>query len=318
MTDKENNQNLSGEPESPKVDDYDPSVESDLNDSDPKLETATIELHFVSGYRGREGKSFFVKTIAHYCAGRHKLITLVDCDRINPDVSNVYKEAERVFFSENQDTEDDPDAILNWATERKKPVLINLPGQVHEIVTAWIDRTLIPVIVENAELGENDHREVEVKIYNWFLFNGERDSLNLFVKSLKHFGGCVQHILVRNHGMTSDWSVVDTHEDFKLFSGLYTDNSKGEVVQDEKGLEIRDNQALPIKRVIQINLPRLSKKERDRLNTEEVTFAQALLPPVDKVGNTQEGKKAWPLWSRQRIQDFLKKAEAELENTGLI
>ncbi|HEY9866954.1 MAG TPA: hypothetical protein V6D21_22460 [Candidatus Obscuribacterales bacterium] len=275
-----------------------------------------INLHFVSSHRSKDGKSFFAKTVAHYCESQGKPIILVDCDRTNPDVSNVYKQAERVFFSENRETENEPDAILEWAMERNLPVLINLPGSVHELVTAWIDRTLVPIIVENASLRGDARPEVNVQIYNWYLCNGEQPSLNLFLESLNYFGGCVQHILVRNYGLSSNWKLVEDCEDLQRFCRSTVTHSQEPSSSNCDDAQVKDRHGLPIKKVLQIDLPSLSTQERNRLNREELTFAQTLVKPSSN-GLTPEGYKAWPIWSRQRIVDFLKKASVALDSTQL-
>ncbi|MFB2920202.1 MULTISPECIES: hypothetical protein [Aerosakkonema] len=300
------------------VDDKEGGKMAIIDDLNNQSEIPVIKLHFVSSHRSKDGKSFFVKTAAHYCGDKGKPIILVDCDRTNPDVSNAYTEARIVYFSENQETENYPDAILEWASENNLPALINLPGGIHELVTAWIDRTLVPIIKENASLQENENREVDLKIYNWFLCNGEQASLNLFIDSLNHFGGCVQHILVRNWGMTNNWKIVDESTDLEPFCKSPKDKTEEEIATDKgKGIQLVDSHGLPIKKAIQIDFPALSSQEGKRLAREEVKFAQAILRP-EQDGLTNEGKKAWPLWERQRVINFLKKASAVLDNTGLL
>lgn len=274
------------------------------------------------GEIGGVGKSTFIKTMAYYYQKKAKSVIVVDCDRTNHDVWNMYKEneieaAHRLELSDNTEREDAADEILNWAAEKETPVLVNLPAQADTNIRSWIDRTVLPIIQLPAS-----ERDVDIQLNYWFVTNGSKESIDLFLDSLQHYGGHIQHLLVRNYGTGSNWESVDSNPYLnkltqkiirlpKVKNGSAVierpkSEQKDAVVNhvDEIGKEI-----LPI---VQMEFPRLAKRERDKLNAEGISFRQALSTSNDN------GRKPWPLWERSRLYAFTSEAAIVFAETGLL
>lgn len=144
-------------------------------------------IHFIDGEKGGVGKSLFARVMVQYCRDRQLAYVLVEADRSNPDVGEVYPEGcEQVVFSEAERKAYDADRIFDLAIAT--PVIVNLPAQVFPSVTDWIERNGV------LEMG-GQHG---VTICKWFLCTGGYDSVQLLIQSLKRFEGKVQHVFVRN------------------------------------------------------------------------------------------------------------------------
>jgi hypothetical protein len=161
-------------------------------------------IHFIDGEKGGVGKSLFARVMVQYCIDRQLPHVLVEADRSNPDVGEVYPEGcERAVFSEAERKAYDADRIFDLAI--KTPVIVNLPAQVFPAVTDWIERNGV------LEMGTQHG----VSICKWFICTGGYDSVQLFIQSLKRFDGKVQHVFVRNWGLCDDWSHLDSREELQ-------------------------------------------------------------------------------------------------------
>lgn len=170
-------------------------------------------IHLVGGEKGGVGKSLFCCCLAYYCDQHNIEYHLVDTDPLNPDVGQIYSGITDIHFRATEEM-----AVINSKQAAKvdqifemaitKPVLVNLPANVHDSVSYWI---LSNGLLEN----ESDWlSETGVDICQWFLTNGSYTSINLFLESLKTYKGKLPHILVRNRGLNQDWESVDQREDF--------------------------------------------------------------------------------------------------------
>jgi hypothetical protein len=194
-------------------------------------------IHFIDGEKGGVGKSLFARVMVQYCIDRQLSHVLVEADRSNPDVGEVYPEGcERAIFSEAERKAYDADRIFDLAI--KTPVIVNLPAQVFPAVTDWIERNGV------LEMGSQHG----VSICKWFICTGGYDSVQLFIQSLKRFEGQVQHVFVRNWGLCDDWSHLDSREELQ---------------------QLLAKQKVPV-----LDFPKFSYRERDHLDAKRIPFSE--------------------------------------------
>jgi hypothetical protein len=192
-------------------------------------------IHFIDGEKGGVGKSLVARVMVQYCIDRQVPHVLVEADRSNPDVGEVYPErCERAVFSEAERKAYEADRIFDLAITT--PVIVNLPAQVFPAVTDWIERNGL------LEMGAQHG----VSICKWFICTGGYDSVQLFIQSLKQFDGKVQHVFVRNLGLCDDWSHVDGREELQ---------------------QLLAKQKVPV-----LDFPKFSYRERDHLDAQRISF----------------------------------------------
>lgn len=287
------------------------------------IEKEKIVVHISGGEIGGIGKSTVGKTIVYYYQKKEQQVIVVDCDRTNPDVWNMYQNneveaAHRLELSDHTDREDAADEILNWAVAKKLPVLVNLPAQADTNIRAWLDRTVLPLIELPAE-----EKDVEIQINYWFVTNGFKESIDLFFNSLWHYGGHIQHILVRNHGIASNWGNIDNDPDLTYLTQKIIRLPKAAknqaiiekpaIAKKDKTIKDVDETGHKILPIIQMEFPRLAKRERDKLNAEGISFREALSASTN--GN---GRKVWPIWERSRLYNFTADAITVFAETGVL
>jgi hypothetical protein len=193
-------------------------------------------IHFIDGEKGGVGKSLFARVMVQYCIDRQLPYVLVEADRSNPDVGEIYHEGcERAIFSEAERKAYDADRIFDLAI--KTPVIVNLPAQVFPAVTDWIERNGV------LEMGTQHG----VSICKWFICTGGYDSVQLFIQSLKQFDGRVQHVFVRNWGLCDDWSHLEDREELQ---------------------QLLAKQKVPV-----LDFPKFSYRERDHLDAKRMSFS---------------------------------------------
>ncbi|MGK7872522.1 MAG: mobilization protein MobD [Xenococcaceae cyanobacterium] len=203
-------------------------------------------INFIDGEKGGVGKSLFARCLIHYFEENNLSYTLVDADT-NADVAEVYEGIKDINFKVSDDmtamnsrAAADVDRIFELAKE--KPVVINLPANVHESVAYWIK--------DNDLLEGEIVKSAGVSLCKWFLCSGSYDSVTLFLNSLKTFEGKLPHIFVRNYGLCPDWLNVDSREAFKQAKEQY---------QFEE-----------------VKFPGLRFTERDYLEENRIPFSMAL------------------------------------------
>lgn len=224
-------------------------------------------INLIDGEKGGVGKSFVAKTMVQYAIDRKIEFTAVETDRSNPDVANIYGAiVKRAILSENEKQAHKADRIFELALE--KPLIVSLPSQVHRPLRTWIENN------ELLEIGEKH----EVSFQKWFVSNGEFDSIKLFIKSVKHYGDKVPHILVRNFGLCDEWGQIE---------------DDAEVQESIKNYDVKV-----------IDFPKLGHNERYLINKEQLTFGDA------RESNTLT------ILGKQRVVNFLNSAYAAFDSTG--
>ncbi|MDY7008551.1 MAG: hypothetical protein SWX82_32675 [Cyanobacteriota bacterium] len=134
----------------------------------------------------------------------HIPLVLIDADRSNPDVKNVYsgKFQDLIiegFFSENSKEKSASHTIFEAAVG--KIAIINVPSSAKRAIDSWLNI--------NDLFGLAEMMSEPIKFTKWFVTNGQKDSLNLFVDSVDEYGGKMTHLLVPNNYFCDDWSLLN-------------------------------------------------------------------------------------------------------------
>lgn len=243
-------------------------------------------VHLINAEKGGVGKSFTTSVLAEYLKSRKKLFYLVAADRSNPTSTNRYKEKDEpypvksryqefweesvrfIVFSESEKKEDAPDDLFELALERT--VVVDLPAQAFRPVSGWITKKNIFQLA----------KEHQVRFCNWFVCDGEDDSIHLFLQSLKFYKTEMPHVLVKNWGRCDDWEYFEEQEELQ--------------------------QAIEEYKVPVIDFPKLSDGKRIKINARRWTFEEAL----------ESGE--FKTVARQDIKTFLDKAYAAFESAGVL
>ena len=238
----------------------------------PKLATTLPlrQLICIGGEKGGVGKSLTARTLCQYMIDRSLPYLAAECDRSNADLLRTYGhynfdgQKHVAIFSEGERYEDAANPLLNLAAEHR--VIANLPAQVFNALKQWLTANAIFELA--TELG--------VGMYHFHVSDCGYDSLSLFVKYVKTFGGNLNYVFVQNLGLSDDWTAF--HDDEEI-----------------QGL-IKQYQ-IPI-----ISLPKfIGTKDRNLIDKLSLTFGEAR--EYDQFGAI----------SRQRVKTFLRKAYAEFD-----
>jgi hypothetical protein len=237
-------------------------------------------IHLLDGEKGGTGKSWIARTMMQYfldagnASGRsadaaHVLFKGVDADRSNPSLNRVYgahTETEYAFFSEDYKLADAADGLIDFAMTHH--LVVNLPAQVHRPMTQWIrQKGLIAYAAANG-----------ISLVKWFVSDGEKDSLEVFLKSVEEFGSEIPHVFVKNYGRCDEWDYFEAYQSVQAAIAQY--------------------------KVKVIDFPELAVSKRIPINAESMTFAQA---------RQYEG---FPTLGRHQIVIYLREAYQAFESTG--
>jgi len=264
-------------------------------------------VHFFDGDKGGVGKSLCCSVFSQYFLDSKIPFVLLEADRYNPDIARKYKGLADIDFAIFSDDPDKTkaDEIIEYA--KKKQVVISLPSQVGKPLSEWLDDAL-----ETAE-------EERIKFIRWFVVSGSYESLNLLRLSLKRYASKMQYVVVKNFGLSDDWTpleaVPDPGIDYeKLPEWKASEGGDNEESELEQLIEQRETEAKQIVYLMRkygvktIDFPKLPARERYLLDAYNLTFSKALSSRVF------ESKSM----SRTRIRKFLQAAYEQFESTGLL
>jgi len=230
-------------------------------------------VHCFDGDKGGIGKSFTSMVFMQQYLDKNLSFVPVEADRYNPDVANRYTDLgfQYAVFSEDEREgtrrkEENPDRIIDFATQ--KDVIISLPAQVGLPFSKWLDTAVIAC------------EDNGVRIIRWFVTSGTFESLALFSRAIKKHGSAMPFVLVKNWGMSEDWSELEDDEDLQKLIEKF--------------------------KVKVIDFPKLDWKEANLTQKNNWTFAEA------------RESKDLHLMQRTRVKAFLKKAYSAFESTGLV
>lgn len=169
--------------------------------SEPKPKKDFTTIHFVGGNRGRIGKSFYSSLLCHTYGSNNKTFTLFDTDTYKKDVSSMYGGITEVTFDACNEimTNHSDDAIKVdriYEESIKQDVIVNMPSDSHKELFFWLK--------QNGLDDANFLQEEKIRIYIWFLSNGEATSLQLLKKTTED-SGAFKVVLVRNEGIDHHW-----------------------------------------------------------------------------------------------------------------
>jgi len=230
-------------------------------------------IHWFGGEKGGVGKSFVCRSAIEYMLAKEKDCIIFDTDRSNPDVLRLYKQAagaRPAILSEAEKYEVAAGTIYNAALEEQKPVLVNLGAASFRSLKLWMEKNYV---LRSAKLNG-------ITFYNWFVSNGGSDSLRQFGEALDYFGNSVQHVFVKNFGMTDDWSALNA--DDELLARM-----------DAAGVTV-------------LEFPRfVGNRDRNRIKDLGLTFAAA------------QRHEAFDMLSQQRIKFYLDDVFDEFDKRGV-
>ncbi len=172
-------------------------------------------IYLVNGELGGTGKTTYTSVFYEYRMAEDS-IELIDTDRSNPNVGlrylpEEYEKGASIFFSDHQDEYAIADEIFERATKVKGDVLVNLPAQVASILDNWIQRNQLFEMA--AEHG--------IRFVNWYLTNGSFHSIRLFKSFVEKYQDNMVHVLVKNHGLCSNWEHLSADVDLDKLKDRY-------------------------------------------------------------------------------------------------
>jgi hypothetical protein len=235
-------------------------------------------IHLMDGEKGGTGKSWVARTMmqcyidAGNASGRSSdaaniAFLGIETDRSNPTLSRIYGDYTRyAIFSENAKFADYADELFDLAMTQH--LVVNLPAQVHLSLTRWIRQK--GLIEYAAATG--------VSLVKWFVSDGEKDSLGVFLRSVEEFGTEIPHVFVKNYGRCDEWDYFEAYDSVQAAIQQY--------------------------KVKVIDFPELAVSKRIPINAESMTFAQA---------RQYEG---FPTLGRHQIVIYLRNAYQAFESTG--
>jgi CobQ/CobB/MinD/ParA nucleotide binding domain len=204
-------------------------------------------IHLIGGEKGGVGKTLFAMSLLHYFEIKGIERELVDADPRIPDVADVYGGITDIHFQ----TIDPVSLIHSQQVQKldklfelalKKPVIVNLPGNVHDATSNWL--------IENELLSVESIKESNVSFCQWFLSDGSNTGIDLFDKSLQDYDGKLLHILVINQGLNPYWSKLNLGDKLEQLSQQYS--------------------------FLAIEFPGLALAERNYIKQHNLSFSKAL------------------------------------------
>ncbi|MFP5275377.1 hypothetical protein [Coleofasciculus sp.] len=304
-----------------------------------------MRVHLVDGEKGGTGKSFLCKTMVEYCLGQKLPFVLIDTDRTNPDVLEVYADkcpAYKCFFSENEENVDSADPILYRAMEGNH-VIVNLPSQIYTFVSEWFERTGIlseefasallasteveSELTSEAAACETSAEESESPAQSEMEVLGEVEQSpgksDIEDDSHQADQGEVNPIQFDGKVEFYKWFVCTGQPDsVDLFVQSLADRGdkiphilvKNEYwTKDFSVLETPSiKELIEEYEVEEITLPKmiLSEKERQFFSTHKMSFSDAIAG--------KKWQKEWRILSRQRVATYFKQAKSTLSQLGLL
>jgi len=220
-------------------------------------------IHLFDGRKGGVGKSLSTRTVAHYFNQRHFPHVLVDAD----PKGDVFLTCggQQIVFSEADSKLYDADQIFDLALSQT--VIVNLPANIGEALIGWLERNQI------LKLGAN----YGVKVIDWFVCSGHKESVEEVVGSLNYWQGRLQHVVIRNHFQGKDWVTLSQTEPLKS--------------------------ALEKWNPLMVDLPALSRRERDYLENNRVPFSKI-----------QDHREELGILGEMRVQGYLEDAFTSIDS----
>lgn len=156
----------------------------------------------ITGFKGGVGKSLFACALLEYLLWKSLVSFLLEFDTVNPDLRRKYHRritTKLGVFSDDPNKENAANVLPNTTMEGN--LLANMPAQIFTEFKNWNNNNAIPDIC----------REFNLVFVNMHISDGNKDSLNIFIRSVEAFPD-MRHVFVKNWGMRSnEWSDFDAH-----------------------------------------------------------------------------------------------------------
>jgi hypothetical protein len=226
-------------------------------------------IHLIDGEKGGVGKSLFARALLQWFLNHQYPVWGIEADRSNPNLMRTYKEhVKTVVISEESELLSKADGLYHYALDRS--LVVNLPAQVYRALTRWIEHNDAIAFCRNNNIAW----------VKWFVSNGADDSLEILQDSLEDWGTQIPHILVRNLHMCPDWSFLNAQYP-----------KVGDLIKTCK--------------VPMIDFPRLDTIERNFIDSNRLSFAEALS------GNVLNSLQ------KNRVNRFLNQTYESIDQVGL-
>ena len=153
-------------------------------------------VHFVGGEKGGVGKSVVARALAQLFIDRGIPFAALDADQSHGALVRYYAD-----YTQQVDLDDlqSADRILESALEAERLVLVDLPSQSNGALERWMEETGIVSFA----------RECDVRLVFWHVTDGGFDSVSQLDRVLEAAGGSLEHVVVKNHGRSKNFSQFD-------------------------------------------------------------------------------------------------------------
>lgn len=153
-------------------------------------------IHFIGGEKGGVGKSVVARLLAQRFIDRSLPFAALDADRSAGALLRYYGE-----YTQPVDlaASDSADQIMDRALGANRRVLVDLPAQSAHQMWDWFSGANV---LEFA-------REAGIRLSFWHVSDGGFASISAIDRALTLFGDRVEHVLVKNHGRSRDFSQLE-------------------------------------------------------------------------------------------------------------
>jgi len=150
-------------------------------------------IHFVGGEKGGVGKSVVARLLAQRFIDRSVPFAAIDGDLSSGALLRYYGDFTQLV---DLGATHSADQIMDRALGAERRVLVDLPAQSARSLWSWLSEASV---FEFA-------REMGIRLSFWHVSDGGFASVSEIERALKLFRAEVQHVVVKNHGRSKDFS----------------------------------------------------------------------------------------------------------------
>jgi hypothetical protein len=150
-------------------------------------------IHFVGGEKGGVGKSVVARLLAQRFLDRSVPFAAVDGDQSSGALLRYYGDYTQAV---DLGAAESADQIMDRALGAERRVLVDLPAQSARSLWSWLS---------GANVFEFA-REMGIRLSFWHVSDGGFASVSELARALELFRTEVQHLVVKNHGRSKDFS----------------------------------------------------------------------------------------------------------------
>jgi hypothetical protein len=226
------------------------------------------QIHFIGGEKGGVGKSVVARLLAQYWVDRSAAFAGVDGDLSHGALLRHYGD-----FSQSVDlaNPESADQILDRALGSERRVLVDLPAQSARALKSWIFGANVLGLA----------RELGADVTFWHVTDGGFASVGQVEQALELYGDRAQHIVVKNHARSKDFSQLDASPARNKLDAL-----SGKVM----------------------DLPELDATAMYKIDSAGLSFWAG--------ANTTQGEHALRPLERERVKLWLSRCYAQLDQLG--